>query len=100
MTDLQKRLLRRMKMSVEKFRSGTLSYANLVGDLEGSLDAGEFTDRAFVDAWYDHWMPLEICNAKNKNGDVVTLSECIACVSQFERFLDEYLKGMSGENDN
>lgn len=52
-----------MLQKIEQFRHGELRYDELVGELEGALDASEIKDKNLVSKWYDLWTPLEIARA-------------------------------------
>lgn len=92
MTDLQKRLLVCMTNYLQDFRQGKLSLTKMVGELEGALDAGEFSENDFIISWYDHWTPLEIFNATSENGGKDIPLECLKAVDRFEAFLLTYIK--------
>jgi hypothetical protein len=61
MTDHQSRLWQSMIDEIQLYLDGaTEDFYDLVGRLEGALDASEIQDKLLVDQWYDFWMPLEI----------------------------------------
>ena len=88
LSEHQSRLLCDMLQLVEQHRQGRLKYYDFVGALEGTLDAGEFRDRDFVERWYDLWTPLESARAQRGN-DV-----CAADVESYLSNMEEYLKGV------
>lgn len=46
---------------------GSASLGELVGELEGALDAGDFHDERLQEAFYHAWGPLEIHYATSGN---------------------------------
>ncbi len=81
----QSRLWRRMLKFIEDFREGKMQYFNLVYELEGALDAGEFKDKELIEKWYDFWMPFEILYATK--GNSVTLEDVRQDLLDMESFL-------------
>ena len=68
MDDHQKRLWGYMIELIESYLNGTSNnFSDLVGALEGALDASEITDTTLINSWYDFWTPLEIQRALNEN---------------------------------
>src|SRR5437879_1340282 len=57
--DHQTRLWGRMIKAASGYLEGEIDFAQLVGELEGGIDAGEFKDNALIQEFYDHWGPLE-----------------------------------------
>ena len=74
---------------IESYRNGAVSFPQLVGELQGELDAGEFQDTGLIEQFYDLWQPLEITNAVR--GDAVTYGEVAENVETLQRFLLEHL---------
>ena len=70
---------------IEDFRKGKLQYYDLVYELEGALDAGEFKNKNLVEQWYKFWVPLEILSAQK--GNSVTIEEVNKYLSDMESFL-------------
>lgn len=91
----QHRLWSRMLRVIDKFRDGTISFPQLVGELEGAVDAGEFRDSALVERFYDIWEPLEITNAVR--GDTTTYAEVATDVAAMQDFLLEHLAAKEPE---
>jgi hypothetical protein len=89
MNEHQHRVWLRMLEMIESYRKGAVSFPQLVGELEGALDAGEFRDAALIEKFYDFWQPLEITNAVR--GDDVTYEEVAENVETMQRFLLEHL---------
>ena len=85
----QSRLWNYMLNFLEDYRKGNLAYCDLVGALEGALDAGEFKDKELVRKWYDLWTPLEIWNVAK--GNSVTIEDVNKDLSDMESFLKTYL---------
>lgn len=68
MTDHQKRLWQSMIDSIQLYLDGqTEDFYNLVGKLEGTLDAADIKDDALINQWYNYWTPLEIRRAVDGN---------------------------------
>lgn len=63
----QIRIFENMLIYIEDYDKRNLTYSEMVGSLEGSLDAGEFRDQEMITAWYDCWGPLEIERATKGN---------------------------------
>lgn len=61
MTDHQSKLWQSMIDEIQSYLDGaTEDFYDLVGRLEGALDASEIQDKLLVNQWYDFWTPLEI----------------------------------------
>lgn len=88
MNDHQHRLWLRMLKMIERYREGAISLPQLVGELEGAMDAGEFREATLVDRFYGFWGPLEITHAVK--GDA-TYEEVAKDVQAMENFLLEHL---------
>ena len=68
MTEHQERLWTRMIELIQEYLDGhTWAYTDVVGGLEGALDASELKDNALVDRWYELWTPLETRRAVEGN---------------------------------
>ncbi len=89
MNDHQRRLWERMLKTIESYRDGAMSLPQLVGELEGALDAGDFRDDALVNRFYDFWGPLEITNAVK--GDA-SYNEVAKDVEAMQGFLLEQIR--------
>ncbi len=89
MNEHQYRLWLNMLEMIEDYRKGAVSFPQLVGQLEGALDAGEFRDERLVEQFYDFWQALEITNAVR--GNAVTYQEVMEDVEAMQRFLLEQL---------
>jgi|GEM_PF-960986 len=89
MNEHQHRVWLRMIEMIESYHKGAVSFPQLVGDLQGALDAGEFQDSGLIEQFYDLWQPLEITNAVR--GDAVTYEEVAENVESLQRFLLEHL---------
>lgn len=66
LSEHQSRILHDMIALLDQFRRGDMSYYDLVGAIEGALDAGEFRDADFIKKWYDFWTPLESVRAQQQ----------------------------------
>lgn len=75
----------------QQFHQGKLQYYDLIGALEGALDAGEFRDKDFVEKWYDFWTPLETARAQQGNG--VRAEDVEGYISDMTAYLESALEG-------
>jgi hypothetical protein len=82
----QWRLVNNMVESIRSFREGQLQFYNLIGNLEGALDAGDFSDSEMIKEWYELWTPLEILRAQKGNN--VTVEDVDRYLSDMIIFLD------------
>lgn len=89
MNEHQHRLWLRMLEMIESYREGAISFSDLVGELEGALDAGEFKNGELIDRFYDFWGPLEITSAVK--GQNATHEEVARDVEAMQNFLLEHL---------
>jgi len=91
--ELQSRLWNNMLKTIEDFRNGKIQYYDLVYELEGALDAGEFRDKELIKRWYDHWTPLEILSAKKGNNSTIDdANEYLVVMEEYLRkMLSDYL---------
>lgn len=68
MTDHQKRLWQSMIDLIQSYLNGeTNDFYDLVGKLEGALDAADIKDEKLVNEWYDFWTSLETRRAVQGN---------------------------------
>ncbi len=81
----QRRLWAEMLKSIEKYRNGELSYSDLIYELEGSLDSGEYQDKELIEQWYEYWASLEILFATK--GNITTIEDADKYLSEMEKFL-------------
>jgi hypothetical protein len=65
----QQRLWQNMILLIESYVEGkNQDFSDVVGKLEGALDASEIKDNDLINQWYDFWTPLEIhCSIEGKN---------------------------------
>lgn len=87
--DHQKRLWQAMIDSIHDYRAGNLLLSQLIGYLEGSLDAGSYESAQIVAQWYDYWTPLEILFATK--GDATNVEETLQYLDCMERYLYDVL---------
>ena len=88
MTDHQKRLWQNMINSIEDYiNEEDNDFCNLVGKLEGALDASDIKDRELVNRWYDFWTPLEVRRAVEGNN--VDRCKVIEELEKMKKFLLE-----------
>ena len=90
LSEHQSKLVRDMLKLSERFRQGKVKYYEFVGALEGTLDAGEFRDKGFVERWYDLWTPLESARAQQENG--VRPEDVEGFMSDMDSFLNSVLE--------
>ena len=83
-----------MISSLDAYRSTRTGFDKMVGDLEGSLDAGEFRDQTLIRDFYDAWEDLEIARALD--GDGVRYAEVVDSVDAMQRFLRDNLNDPQG----
>jgi hypothetical protein len=86
----QSRLWKNMIESIKKFRVGDMLYSDLVGELQGALDSGDYQDKELVLKWYNLWSPLEILNAKYGNG--VLIEDAEKCLFEMQVFLEYHMR--------
>jgi L-rhamnose mutarotase len=68
MTNHQKRLWQNMIDMIQHYlNEETNDFYDLVGKLEGALDAADIKDKELVSKWYDFWTPLETRRAVQGN---------------------------------
>lgn len=68
MTGHQKRLWQSMIDLIQRYlNEETDDFYDLVGKLEGALDAADIKDKELVSKWYDFWTPLETRRAAQGN---------------------------------
>jgi hypothetical protein len=85
----QRRVLQGMLREIRSYRTGQTAFPKLVRDLEGLMDAGEFKNAAFVNAWYDHWTPLEVRSALD--GDRVDVAALLPELDRMAQFIERTL---------
>lgn len=68
MNEHQYRLWQSMIEIIDSYlNNDTQDFYNVVGKLEGALDASEFKNARLVNDWYNLWTPLEIRRAVEGN---------------------------------
>lgn len=82
-----------MLQAIADYHDDKIGYSEMVGVLEGALDAGDFKDMDIRNKWYDLWTPLEIARA-TEQGDTKR-SNVEDYVSKMNKFLQEVLSDMS-----
>lgn len=86
MNDHQERLWQCMIDLIQDYiDNDAVDFYNLVGKLEGALDAADIKDAALVKQWYDFWTPLEIQRALK--GHSIEKSNVINELIEFKNFL-------------
>ena len=85
--ELQSRLWNNMLKAIEDFKNGKIKYFDLVYELEGALDAGEFRDKSLTEQWYHFWTPLEILYATK--GNTTTIDDANKYLLAMEEFLSK-----------
>jgi hypothetical protein len=90
MNEHQRRLWSRMVELIESYREGAMGYGDMVGQLEGTLDAGEFRDEELVREWYTFWGSLEEIRALQ--GQDVTENEVGEHLDSMRRFLVDHVE--------
>lgn len=86
MTDHQQRLWQNMIDSIQSYLDGkTKDFYNLVGKLEGALDASDIKDDVLINKWYDFWTPLEI--RRTIEGNNINKQKAIEELIRMKEFL-------------
>ena len=80
-----------MLQVIADYREGKIRYSQMVGNLAGAFDTGEFKDGDLREKWYDRWTPLEIVRATL--GDEIPTTEVVAELSKMREFLLGTLAG-------
>lgn len=80
-----------MIRAIDDYLAGTINLPELVGSLQGALDAGEFKDDRLVNDWYERWGDLEIWNASH--GAAAPRAEVAKLVQAMRDFLLASLPG-------
>lgn len=80
------------------YEAGSVSLGELVGELEGALDAGDFRDERLQEAFYDAWGPLEIHYATS--GNDVRLVDVAGELHAMQRMLVEHLTEPERQSDD
>lgn len=89
MSEHQRRMWKRMIDLIDDYQRGATGFAQMVGALEGALDAGEFADSSLVGGWYTYWTQLETWRA---SGDPnVTYAEVSKPVQDMRNYLERQM---------
>lgn len=92
MDDHQRKLWKEMIRIIENcLLNNTKDFYDVVGKLEGALDASEIKDPVLINQWYDLWTPLEIRRALEGNN--ITREKAENELKAMRKFLEENLKG-------
>ncbi len=86
----QLHLWKKMISIIENYQIGKISYNDMVGELEGTLDAGEFNDQELIEKWYDLWTPLEIERAKDER--TIKKTEIKQYIKAMKAFLEDVFR--------
>ncbi len=98
MNEHQRRLWKNMIDLIQGYLIGqTEDFYQVVGMLEGALDAAEIKDQVLINEWYDYWTPLEIRRAVE--GNKVQKLKVFEELQAVEKFLLDYQENadMPGE---
>ena len=86
MTNHQKRLWQNMIDLIESYINETNDdFCDLVGGLEGTLDASDIKNNELINRWYDFWTPLEIRRAVE--GNHIDNNKAIEDLQKMKKFL-------------
>ncbi len=89
MNEHQKRLWQEMIDLIQSYLDGqNEDFNNIVGKLEGALDAAEIKDDVLVNEWYDYWTPLEIRRAVD--GDQINKNRAREELNAMKVFLQNF----------
>jgi hypothetical protein len=91
--EIQLKLWSEMIQNIKSFRRGNIQYSDLVYELEGALDAGEYKDVSLNKEWFKYWIPLEILSAQKGNN--TTICEADKNLQAMENFLQKKLDLLS-----
>jgi hypothetical protein len=70
MNEHQKRLWQHMIDVIENYLDkNNENFHDVVGELEGALDASEIKNSELISEWYDYWTPLEVWRATDSQDD-------------------------------
>jgi hypothetical protein len=90
MNEHQYRLWKSMISLIDSYLNNEdKDFYEVVGKLEGTLDASEINDNNLVSQWYDFWTPLEIRRAVE--GNQPTRDKAIQELSMMKAFLVKHL---------
>jgi hypothetical protein len=82
-----------MREIIDSYRNRRIGFSEMVGELEGALDASEFDVKETVDRWYDLWIPLETLRAVY--GDAVDPDDVRPDIQLMDSFLAGVLEEQS-----
>jgi hypothetical protein len=86
MNEHQQKLWQKMIDLIQSYLDGqTNDFCNVVGKLEGALDASEITDNEIIEQWYNVWTPLEIRRAVDGNN--IDKQKVSADLDKMKKFL-------------
>lgn len=93
MTEHQQRLWQGMIDLIQSYlEEETEDFYDLVGKLEGTLDASEIHDNVLINQWYDFWTPLEI--RRSVEGNDVNKIKAIEELTRMKEFLLSNMDGI------
>lgn len=73
--DHQKRLWGKLIEFIKQYREDNISFTELVSNLHGAMQAGEFKNEELIKQWYSYWGNLEIHNAVSLDRDLPILKK-------------------------
>jgi hypothetical protein len=86
----QSHLWQSMIDSIDSYlENETQDFYEIVGKLEGALDASEIKDKMLIDQWYNFWTPLEIRRAVE--GNQVNRTKAIKELTTMKEFREKQL---------
>lgn len=89
MNEHQRRLWKSMICLIDSYlKNEKEDFYEIVGKLEGALDAAEIKNKELVERWYDFWLPLEIRRAKE--GNKPNRKHAISEFQEMRKFLLRY----------
>jgi polysaccharide pyruvyl transferase WcaK-like protein len=90
MNEHQRRLWKNMIDLIESYlHNETKDFYEIVGKLEGALDASEIKDTVLINQWYDFWTPLEARRAVE--GNQVNRTKAMKELAAMKEFLAKHL---------
>ena len=88
----QLRLWDNMIKFIDEYTENKINFSQLVSNLRGALQAGEFKGEELIKKWYEFWGALEIYNAVSlENGEIVKKEEVIKDIQKMRKYLEKVL---------
>ena len=96
--EYQQRLWKNMVSLIDSYLKDNITFSELVSNLHGSIQVGEFKDQELVKKWYEYWGALEIHNAVAIDKNIIPKKDdVINDVENLRKFLVEQLETQKKE---